>query len=69
MSTVERPQTPTPHDHESLEILPAPLGHHERDLLEDTGRRRLIRHKRQLQMINNPIHDRVLRDESDDLTP
>jgi len=31
------------------------------------GRRRLIRHERQFQMIDNPIHNGILRDEGDDL--
>jgi len=34
-----------------------------------TTRLRPIRHKRQLQMINNPVHNGNLRDEGDDLHP
>jgi len=53
----------------TVEIFPALLGRHERNLLEDMGRRRLRRHKRQLQMLHYPIHDGNLRDEGDDLHP
>ena len=45
----------------------SPEGRQERDLLEDMGRRGLRRYKRQLQMIDNPVHNGILRDESDDL--
>ena len=48
-------------------IFPDLLSWRERYLLEDMGRRRLRRHKRQLQMIDNPVHNSLLRDESDDL--
>ena len=47
----------------------SPEGRQERNLLEDMARRRLIRHKRQLQMVDNPFHDGMLRDEGDDLHP
>jgi len=48
-------------------IFPALLGRRERDLLEDMGGRRLRRRKHQLQMIDDPIHNGILRDESDNL--
>ena len=57
----EKSQTPTPHDHERLELFPALLGRRERNLLEDMGRPRLRRHERQLQMVNNPIDRLIIR--------
>jgi hypothetical protein len=39
----EKSQTPTPYDHERLEIVPALLGLQQGDLLEDMGRRGLRR--------------------------
>jgi hypothetical protein len=36
-------------------------------LLEDVGRRRLVRYKVQLQILYDPVHDRILREEGDDL--
>ena len=42
----------------------SPEGRHERDRLEDMGRRGLRRHKRQFQMLHDPNHDGVLRDVS-----
>jgi hypothetical protein len=43
----------------------SPEGRHERNLLEDMGQRRLIRHKPKLQMIDNPVHGPELRDETE----
>ena len=48
-------------------IFPALLGRRERNLLEDMRKRRLRGDERQLQMIDNPVHNGILRDESDDL--
>jgi hypothetical protein len=48
-------------------IVPGLLGRHQGNLLEDMRGRRLIRHKPKLQMIDNPIQNGLLRDESDDL--
>ena len=52
-----------------VEIFPVFLGRRQGDRLKNTRRRRPIGHKRQLQMIDNPIHDGNLRDEGDDLHP
>jgi len=45
----------------------SPEGRQERDLLEDMGRRGLRRYKRQLQMIDEPIHNGISCNESDDI--
>jgi len=50
-----------------LFVPPALLGRRERDVLEDMRRRSLRRHKRQLQMIDNPVHGGIVRDEGHDL--
>ena len=42
----------------------SPEGRQERNLLEDMARRRLIRHKPKLQMLHDPVHDGIFRDES-----
>ena len=58
---------PRPPDHQILEIFPAIFGRRERNLLEDMGRGGLRRHKRQLHVIDDPVHGPEFRDESDDL--
>lgn len=63
----ERRQASTPHYHESLKILPAPLGRRERDLLKNMRRRRLRCRKRQLEVVDDPIHGLLVRDEGDNL--
>jgi len=65
----ERSQTPAPRDFESLKISLSLLGRLERDLLEDMGGRGLRGDKRQLQMIDNPVHDGIFREEGDYLHP
>ena len=42
-------------------IVPTLLGRRERDLLEDMGGRGLRRHKRQLHVIDDPVHGPELR--------
>ena len=54
---------PRPPDHQILEIFPALLGLRQGDLGKDMGRRRLRRHERQLQVINDAIHHGNLREE------
>ena len=44
-------------------------GRHQGNLLEDMGGRRLLGSERQLEVIDDPIHDGVLREEGDDLHP
>jgi hypothetical protein len=56
-----------PHDHESLEISLSLLGRQERGLLEDMGGRRLVCHKRHLQVVGNTIDSLIIRDKGDAL--
>ena len=50
-------------------ICPARVGHRQDDLGKSMGRRRLRRHERQLQVIDDAIHHGNLREEGDDLHP
>jgi len=45
----------------------SPEGRQERNLLEDMRRLRLRHHEHQLQMLHDPVHNGILRDEIDDL--
>jgi hypothetical protein len=47
-------------------ILRRLLGRHQGDLLDDARRRRLLRYKRQLEMVDDPVHSGIIHDESDD---
>ena len=47
-------------------ILRRLLGCHQGDLLDDARRRRLLRYKRQLEMVDDPVHGGIIHDESDD---
>ena len=41
----------------------SPEGRQEPNLFEEVGRRRLIHYERQLQMLHDPVHNGILRDE------
>ena len=49
---------------ESLESSLSLLGRQERGLLEDRGGRRLVCHKRQAEVIDDPVHGPEIRDET-----
>lgn len=44
------------------------LGRHQGNVLEDLGRRRLVRHKNQSEVIDDPVHNGMLREEQDGKT-